>query len=479
MRIKRRLFWRLFFSFFLTVAVLLSFLAAIDNWSSRQVGEMPKVPDFLSVYAKSAVAQYELAGQGQLLYQLHEWSNPFLPYFYLVDSSGREVSGNPVPTELEGSFPSIVFSKGRPVENGPAQQHIIGKWVIYDIEQSGIRDRYHFAVVFLYTALFARVTLVYLGVLSIYAVLAMISCALLALYFTKPISQLRAATGRLAGGDLEARVGSKMAKRRDEIGDLVRDFNAMAERVRQLVQSHKQLLSDVSHELRSPLARQRVALAIMQERGTAEQRPMLERIRAESLRLDELIGRILLLAKLEGGEDKPAMTEFSLNDVVEQIVDDASFEAQRTGQTITYSPLSESITVRGNEELLGSAIENLVRNALKYARSGPVAVQLSSSEEGAVICVQDHGPGIPEVELTHIFRPFYRADSSRRADNQGAGLGLAIAQRAINLHGGSINVRNLMPNGLEVEIRLPPSGMFGAPGVILRASGEQISQTKR
>ena len=112
MRIKRRLFWRLFFSFCVTVAVLLGLLAAIDNWATRQVGELPKVLDFLSVYARSAVAQYESAGQGQLLRQLREWSNPFLPYFYLVDSSGREVSGNPVPPELQGSFPSIVFSKG-------------------------------------------------------------------------------------------------------------------------------------------------------------------------------------------------------------------------------------------------------------------------------------------------------------------------------------------------------------------------------
>jgi methyl-accepting chemotaxis protein len=140
---------------------------------------------------------------------------------------------------------------------------MIGKWVIYDVEESGTRDRYHFAVVFSVTTLFAREILVYLGVMGVYAVLAMISGALLALYFTRPIAELRAATSRLAGGDLEARVGRKMAKRRDEIGDLVRDFNAMAERVRQLVQSHKQLLSDVSHELRSPLARQRVALALM------------------------------------------------------------------------------------------------------------------------------------------------------------------------------------------------------------------------
>src|ERR1700730_7284020 len=248
---------------------------------------MPKVPDFLSGYARSAVAQYELAGQGRLLYELREWSNPFLPYFYLVDSSGRELSGNPLPPELRGSFPPIVFSKGRPLENGPAQQHMIGKWFIYDFEESGTRDRYHFAVVFLVTTLFVREILVYQGVISIYAVLGMISCALLALYFTRPIAELRAATGRLAGGDLEARVGKKIAKLGDEIGDLVRDFNAMAERVRQLVQSHKQLLSDVSHELRSPLARQRVGLALVQQRGTAEQRPLLDRIRAESVRLDE------------------------------------------------------------------------------------------------------------------------------------------------------------------------------------------------
>ena len=435
--------------------MLLGLSAAIDNWSSRQVGEFPKVPDFLAVYARSAVAQYELAGDAQLLHQLREWSNPFLPYFYLVDSRAREVSGNPVPPELEGSFPSIVFLKGRPLGNGPVQQHVIGNWVIYDVQESGTRDRYHFAVVFSYTTLLAKVSLVYLGAVSIYGVLAMISCALLALYFTRPIGQLRTASARLAAGDLEARVRRTMERRRDEIGDLVRDFNAMAEKVRKLVHSHKQLLSDVSHELRSPLARQRVALALMQERGPSEQQPMLERIRAESVRLEELIGRILLLARLEGGEAEVTMTEFSLNDVVEQIADDAGFEGQRTGQTICYSSSPESITIRGNEEFLGSAIENVVRNALKYARSGPVEVRLSSSAEAAVICIRDHGPGIPDGDLARIFRPFFRVDSPRRADHEGSGLGLAIAQRAIELHGGSIDVRNLIPNGLEVEIRLP------------------------
>ena len=445
-----RLFWKILLSFCLTVAILLGVGAPLSEWTARKIGQPPRVKDFLQVYARSAVAQYELGGPLMLRKQLQEWSNPFFPHYYLVDATGREVSGASVPGDLAGSFPSVVLLPGQLKSDGSGYQHSVGKWVVLDRIEPGTRGTYYFAVVFHPAALLKKVIQLYFGALGIYASLAFTGCGLLSLYLTRPVAKLREISGRLASGDLEARVDRKIARRTDEIGGLVRDFNTMADGVRDLIESHKNLLADVSHELRSPLARQRVAIALLERLQTEEQRPMLDRVRTESMRLDELIGRILLLCNLESGQQKPDQVEFSLNEAVEQVVEDAEFEMKQTGQAVKYSAASEGVKIFGDRKLLVSAIENILRNSIRYAQPGPIDVDLSAHGDTAILRIRDYGPGMPASQLDKVLRPFYRINRSDAAG--GTGLGLAITKRAMNLHGGSIQLRNALPRGLVVEL---------------------------
>ena len=292
---------------------------------------------------------------------------------------------------------------------------------------------------------------------AISTILASITCFLLAHYLSKPIWQLRLATQRLASGDLDARAGEKLGSRSDEIADLVRDFDSMADRIRDLLENQKRLLSDISHELRSPLARLRVALALARRREDESQRLSHERIETEVERLDGMIGRILMLSRLESGEVELRTADVDLNGLVEDIIEDARFEGERTGHSIEFTA-DTHLQVKANEELLRSAIENVVRNGLYYTSGKePMYVSLSGSENGAVLQVRDNGPGVPPETLAHLFRAFYRVDNSRVSRTGGTGLGLAIAERAIKAHGGTITARNATPHGLIVEIKIPAS----------------------
>ena len=177
---------------------------------------------------------------------------------------------------------------------------------------------------------------------------------------------------------------------------------------------------------------------------------MLDRVRTESMRLDEFIGRILLLCNLESGQQKPDQVKFSLNEAVEQVVEDAEFEMKQTGQAVKYSAASEEVKIFGDRKLLVSAIENILRNSIRYAQPGPIDVDLSAHGDTAILRIRDYGPGMPASQLDKVLRPFYRIDRSDAAG--GTGLGLAITRRAMNLHGGSIQLRNALPRGLVVEL---------------------------
>jgi two-component system sensor histidine kinase CpxA len=285
-------------------------------------------------------------------------------------------------------------------------------------------------------------------------------CYLLAWYLTKPIVRLRAATRQLAAGDLTARSGAPASKRRDEVMGLMRDFDAMAERLELLVKAQSRLLNDISHELRSPLARLNVALGLARQRAGVESTDMLDRIELEASRLNELIGRILTLARLEDGEQRAPQTPVPLGEVVANVAEDAEFEAQeRHCHVQTVIPQGDW-QVRGNDSLLHSAVENVVRNAIRYTAEGSsVEIALTSEERGggadAVLRVSDSGPGVPEDSLGKLFEPFYRLDDARGRLTGGVGLGLAITERAVRFHGGKVTAFNRPQGGLMVEIRLP------------------------
>jgi len=281
---------------------------------------------------------------------------------------------------------------------------------------------------------------------------ALLVCYALARYLSSPIQKIRRATQKLAEGELNTRVGDKVGMRRDELAKLAKDFDVMAERIESLITSQQRLSRDVSHELRSPLARMNVALEIAKQKSNGDTLPFLDRIETESNRLNEMISRLLTLARLETGSPGFERSEIDLKPLVEQVVSDADFEANAVGKSVTITH-ADNCRIMGNEELVGSAVENVLRNAVRYTRDGTaVEVSLKSSNGSAIVSVQDHGGGVPDDELQNLFRPFYRVGEARDRNSGGTGLGLAIAEQAIKVHKGRIQARNL-GDGLSVEIR--------------------------
>jgi two-component system, OmpR family, sensor histidine kinase CpxA len=284
-------------------------------------------------------------------------------------------------------------------------------------------------------------------------------CYLLARYLTSPVVRLRAATQKLAAGDLTARAGVPRPGRHDELAELVRDFDTMADRLEKSVKAQARLLNDISHELRSPLARLNVALGLSRQRSGPEAQSSLERIELEANRLNELIGRLLTIARLESGDQAMQKVPIRLQELIHEIAQDAEFEAQSRKCHVNVTQMDDCV-VMGEPSLLRSAIENVVRNAIQYTGEGTdVQIRLECSQgttgTEAVIKISDSGPGVPDEALDKLFRPFYRIDDARGRQTGGVGLGLAITERAVRLHGGTIQASNRSEGGLMIEIRLP------------------------
>jgi len=284
---------------------------------------------------------------------------------------------------------------------------------------------------------------------------------------TRPIGSLRETARQLAAGNLRARVkwpkSGKKPKSGDELWGLVFDFNEMADRLESLVDAQKLLLRDVSHELRSPLARLSVALELAREEAQPGMEEPLNRIERETERLNSLIGQLLSLSHLESTTRLPDRLRVSLKSVVAELLPDMDYEAQRRNCGVRFTNGRHPETpgeVLGSPELLGRAVENVIRNAIAYTAEG-TSVEIQLFEENrvgthfAVLQVKDHGPGVPEPSLKSIFRPFYRLDFSRQRSTGGYGVGLAITERAVRLHGGAVTARNASEGGLIVELRLP------------------------
>jgi two-component system, OmpR family, sensor kinase len=276
---------------------------------------------------------------------------------------------------------------------------------------------------------------------------------LLARYLTRPLRSLRRAAQRFAEGDLSVRVTPELRSADAEIAALGRDFDRMAARVEELVLAQHRLLQDVSHELNSPLARLRVALELARQKAGDAAAAPLDRIEREAERLTVLIGEILTLTRLENVQE-PSMEEVDLAGLFDEVVRDADFEAR--GERRVVVRRVEPVTLRGNEEILRRALDNLLRNAVRFAPEWTdIEVELERAGGWAELRVRDHGPGVPEHALRDIFVPLYRVDPHRDRKTGGAGLGLAIAERAVKLHEGEISAENAAGGGLLVTARLP------------------------
>jgi len=445
------LFWKIFVSFMIAMtvtsvgAVFVSFRLASQALDQVNVEGRDRI-------IEEVAAALARGGERELKNWLFNHPRPAPGTVLLVTNErGDELLGRAMPRELARLLRTRPFRRPetppnlRPMQLTP---HLIGP----NNEE--------------YRLLFARAPVTVLGilmwpgtqlaVLSIAILAAAVMSVLLARYLSSPIVHLQKATRALAAGQLETRVGPPFDRRGDEVGTLARDFDAMAERIQALVTAKETLLRDVSHELRSPLARIRMALALAQRRAGEAAHPDLLRIEREAERLDELVGHVMTLTRLRTATAPPREV-VHLDRLVGDVVDDARFE--HPDAQVDYA-VRGKVDVMGDVNGLKSAVENIVRNALIYGdRTKPVEVSVEGDDEHATVRVADRGPGVPDVELARIFEPFYRTDKSRDHQHGGQGIGLAITARVAELHGGAVRAANRQGGGLELVLELP----HGAP----------------
>ena len=368
----------------------------------------------------------------------------------LFDESGRELSGRTVPPGAVELVATVAQSREMEVNFG--RNMLVARPVV---TPKGQRYTY---VAYIPRPPF-QLSLQSLAIrLLIILVIGGIFCYWLARYLTTPLFKLRRTTNQLAEGDFSARVGTNLAKRRDEVGELGRDFNTMAERLESMVKAQQRLLGDISHELRSPLSRLGVALGLARKRSGAEASGALDRIERESDNLNEMISQLLTLTRLESGTDGRKRSNVDLDVLVREVSEDADFEARSLNRSVQVVS-SDKCSINGVEDLLRSAVENVVRNAVRFTPEG-TAVEVAlrkqngSGDNFAVISVRDRGNGVPAESLEKIFHAFYRTEDARdRQSGGGTGLGLAITERAVRLHGGTVQAANAPEGGLSVEMR--------------------------
>jgi two-component system OmpR family sensor kinase len=280
-----------------------------------------------------------------------------------------------------------------------------------------------------------------------------IFASLLAWYFSKPIRSLRSAFEAVASGNFKVDLNSIMDGRRDDLADLGRDFDRMTSQLRSLIEGQRRLLHDISHELRSPLARLQVAVGLARQQPDKIESSMV-RIERESTRMDHLVGELLTLSKLEAGVAGSLKETIDLKDLLADIVDDAQFEARAQGKEVELVG-NVNATIQGSAELIHRAIENVIRNAIKHSPAGSKIIMDTSEDSSNInIDILDSGVGVPESELELIFEPFFRSNSSGNSAD-GHGLGLAIARRVIEAHCGNIRATNRKTGGLLVEMIIP------------------------
>lgn len=281
------------------------------------------------------------------------------------------------------------------------------------------------------------------------SLVSLVFAVLLAWYFARPIRNLRAAFGAVAEGKLDTRIGASMGDRNDELADLGKDFDDMAARLQGVMDAQRRLLHDVSHELRSPLARLQAASDLIQqqpERGAE----FVERIQRDTQRMDTLVGELLTLARLDAGMACHCDEDVDLNEIIMDIADDAQVEAGSTCCDLKVD-LNDPIALRGDHELLHRAIENVVRNALRHSPSGGKVLILAQAIDGLQrVTVADSGPGVAEEDLAKIFEPFFRSGAD--GATKGYGLGLAITRRVTEAHGGRVFASNQPAGGLLVTL---------------------------
>jgi two-component system, OmpR family, sensor histidine kinase CpxA len=443
------LYWRIFLAFWAVLALILVGTVTVAVSATTHRTDRPWVQRG-QMYAQAARA-YEAGGPEALKDWLQSLGGEPFSRTYVVDPGGHEMLGRPLPASLSGEPGAGGKGASGPIAPiGGALVLMAPGGGTYHVVIGPVRDS---------PRLFGELELpgVPISILAIALAASAGVCFLLARYLASPVDRLRLATRRMAAGDLSVRVLPALRGRQDDLGLLAADLDAMAQRLCQLLEAKQQLLRDVSHELRSPLARLQLALSLAsRDAGGAERH--LARIGCEADRLEQLIARTLKLVRLERPAHALEHLSVDVSELLRHILADVAIEADAQGCVVTLTA-HEPLAVSGDPELLRSAFENVIRNAVRYSPVGTlvaVSARRLPGQPDVEVAVRDQGPGVPEKDLGLIFEPFYRVEAAREHRSTGGeGLGLAIAARAVTLHGGSIAARNLEGGGLAVTVLLP------------------------
>ncbi len=435
------LYWRIFLAFWLALALILVGTVTVAVNATAHRADRPGLQRG-QLYGQAARA-FETGGPAALEGWLRSLPAESFGRTFIIEPGGREMLRRPLP-------PSTAAGAIAPL--GGALELVAPGGSTYHVVVAPHRPR-----------LFGELELpgVPLTLLAIALGVSGAVCYFLARYLAAPVDRLRLATRQLAAGDLNVRVLPALKGRQDDLGLLAADLDSMAERLRLLLEAKQQLLRDVSHELRSPLARLQLALSLASREPNGVERH-LARIAREAERLEQLIARTLKLASLERPGHTLEQARVDVGELLQTIAADVAIEAAARGCQVELAADGE-LALSGDPELLRSAFENVIRNAVRFSPTrGAVVISarrrpVEDRPQGGLIdvIVRDHGPGVPEKDLGLIFEPFYRVDAARGHEGTGGeGLGLAIASRAVALHGGHIVARNAEGGGLAVSITL-------------------------
>ncbi|MBV2161179.1 HAMP domain-containing histidine kinase [Achromobacter denitrificans] len=453
----RSLFWRAFLTFWSAMAIILvcgMMLTAAVAWYRFNSLDGLNPASLTRDAAQIARTQGEegLARWVQAMDQRYSALK-----IYIMDAQDADILGRRLPTRMHDWLSSYRAAPGRPPQADYAPAEPAGERVSWwEPQWLALPDDTELLMLFLpfdssHWEVLALSPVALALLLFALAVTAPF-CWALTRHVTAPLAQLRQATHALSAGRLGAHTPAKLARRKDELGLLARDFNAMADRLKALVDTREQLLHNIAHELRSPLARLRLA-AELARRKDERQDLQLDRIERECERLDSLVGNTLRLARL-GALPVPTDT-LDLAEIVSAVVEDARYEAGGRQIRIAWEP-HPPVPLVGDRCSLASAIENVLRNALRFAPAhSAIRVRLLVSAREACLEIEDRGPGVAHEELESLFEPFYRTASGARKPGSGAGLGLSIAHAAVAAHKGRMSARNMSPQGLSVRLELP------------------------
>jgi len=450
----RNLFVKIFLWFwmaFVIVAVTLAVVVAITRSNETMLA---RASLFLPFEAREAAGIYEREGKLGLQHHFDRIIGSGPAKLYLLDQDLKDVLGRNPPA------PAVEFAKAAR-EDVPLFSKFIG-WNGLAAQQAIGTSGQRYTILVVISA--RSIGLIKeLGFKTLFGLLAILLvggpfCFWLARHIANPIVQLSEAAGRIADGWLDTRSDQSIRLRRDEIGRLGVSFDRMAERIESLVHGQQRLFGDVSHELRSPLARLSVAEGLLRQCPSEDRAEYLDRIALEVEHLDQLIGQLLTLARIDSGADSSRKERVELSSLIQEVAVDGNFEAQAKSCAVKVDSM-DVCTTTGAREQLRRAIENVVRNAIRYTQPGTdveITIRKQSAPvlSRAVIQVRDHGPGVSGEHLEKIFLPFYRISTINGEPTGGAGLGLAITERIVRTYGGSVSATNAPGGGLIVNLEL-------------------------